>query len=462
MREPLEATVRQALALTERRFITVSEPAVPELRNLTRAMNLMVDRLRTMFDEQAGQVEAWRKQANGDSLTGVSNRSHFMARLKGVLNAEDGSTVGILVLVRVVDLQGLNRRLGRLRVDALLARTGEIILEAATRTGAFESGRLSGSDFAVLLTDTASLKEPSNHLATRLREQLLSLAAGSTVVVSSVRWWPGASVASLLAASEHALARAESRGPSALQVDDSGDSLALGEDALSQRLDQALLPGQPTLVEFPLLDIHQGLMRLECSLRLQWEQGDEPVPTAVWLPFANRLGRTTEIDLAALELTLKAIDRDRIPRSLRLCAHTLQDPDFLGQLSDLLTRSAANVPGLWLEVDESVALRDLRALDDLSKVVHEHGGRLGLEHAGEHLLDPSVLLEIGLDFVKLDSSLTDGLARDEARTQHVAGSVRMFHGIGLRVYAEVAADQRDAPALWQAGVDGVTGAVVTL
>ena len=194
IRQPLEATVRQALALTERRFVTVREPSVPELANLTRAMNLMVDRLRAMFEEQSGQVEQWRRQANNDPLTGVSNRGHFMARLKGVLNAEDGSTVGILVLLRVIDLQGLNRRLGRLRTDALLAHVGDVILAAAERAAAFESGRLSGSDFAVLLTDAHALKSPSNQLAARLREQLQSLDEGAFVVVSAVRWWPGASV----------------------------------------------------------------------------------------------------------------------------------------------------------------------------------------------------------------------------------------------------------------------------
>jgi len=38
--------------------------------------------------------------------------------------------------------------------------------------------------------------------------------------------------------------------------------------------------------------------------------------------------------------------------------------------------------------------------------------------------------------------------------------VRMLHGIGLKVYAEGVAEAEDAAALWQAGVDGLTGPVV--
>ena len=73
--------------------------SVPELREVTRAMNTMVGRLKGMFDEQAGQVEQLRRQANCDTLTGLSNRAHFMGRLKVALNSEDGSAGGAIVLV---------------------------------------------------------------------------------------------------------------------------------------------------------------------------------------------------------------------------------------------------------------------------------------------------------------------------------------------------------------------------
>jgi EAL domain-containing protein (putative c-di-GMP-specific phosphodiesterase class I) len=161
-------------------------------------------------------------------------------------------------------------------------------------------------------------------------------------------------------------------------------------------------------------------------------------------------------------MALESIDIDSIPRSLRISPDALAAPGFLEQLDALLQRYQSSTRGLWLEVDESVALRDLGVLTDLAAAVHRHGAKLGLEHAGEHLVDLAALLEVGLDFVKLDASLTEGLAKDEARSQHVAGSVRMLHGIGLRVYAEVDADPRDAFALWEAGVDGITGSVYTL
>ena len=132
------------------------------------------------------------------------------------------------------------------------------------------------------------------------------------------------------------------------------------------------------------------------------------------------------------------------------------DEDKLVAIHRLETH-AASAPGLWLEVDEQGALSQLALLRELVGMAHARSARVGLEHAGHHLSDPSALLEAGLDFVKLDASVTEGIAHDEALGQHADALVRMLHGIGLKVYAEGVASADDAAALWQAGVDGITG-----
>jgi hypothetical protein len=52
LRAPLLAVIGQARAITERRFTTIEEPDVPELRQLATAMNATVGRLKGMFEEE--------------------------------------------------------------------------------------------------------------------------------------------------------------------------------------------------------------------------------------------------------------------------------------------------------------------------------------------------------------------------------------------------------------------------
>jgi len=460
IRVPLLRTVDQAKAITERRFVTVDEPDVPELRNVTRAMNAMVGRVKAIFDEQAGQVELLRREAHCDPLTGLSNRAHFLGRLKVMLDAEDGAATGALVMVRLVELQSLNRTLGRSGTDRMLQDAAAAMVESSRRVPGAEVGRLNGSDFALALPDVQSLRESAADVSARLRALLRPHEGGTHAVVGAVCWTHGAALSTLLAAADQALARAESRGPHAVELDDNTDSGALGEDAWRHRIQAALGERSAQLVDFPLVGRTGELVHLESPLRLRLGAEGALVSAAQWLPMARRAQLTADVDLLAIELALLAIAADSMPRSINVSPSSLADSAFSTRVHALVVAHPAAAPRLSLELAEAGAVKQLHLVRELAEQLHGSGTRIGLEHAGERLADTRGLLESGLDFVKLDASLLHGLASDEARAQHVAGTVRMLHGIGLRVYAEGVSEVDDAAALWAVGVDGITGPVV--
>jgi diguanylate cyclase (GGDEF)-like protein len=460
IRVPLLRTVEQARAITERRFVTVDEPDMPELRNVTRAMNSMVGRVKAMFDEQAGQVELLRRQAHCDPLTGLSNRAHFLSRMKVMLDSEDGAASGALVMVRLVELQSLNRTLGRSATDRLLQDAASAMVESSRRLSAAEVGRLNGSDFALALPDVDSLRESAVDVAARLRSLLRVHDGGAHVVVGAVRWTHGAPVSTLLAAADQALARAESRGPYTVELDDSSDSGALGEDAWRHRIQTALAERSAQLVDFPLVGRNGELVHHESPLRLRLGAEGALVSAAQWLPMARRAQLTADIDLLAIELALLAIAGDSLPRSINVSPSSLADSVFSTRVHALVMAHPMASPRLSLELAEAGAVKQLHLVRELAEQLQGSGTKIGLEHAGERLGETRGLLEAGLDFVKLDASLSQGLSSDDARAQHVAGTVRMLHGIGLRVYAEGVTDVDDAAALWACGVDGLTGPVV--
>lgn len=457
MRAPLDAVVDQAAALTERQFVAVDVPSTPELRKVAQAMNAMVTRLKSMFDEQAVQVERLRQQANCDPLTGVYNRAHFMSRLKVRLGSEDGHFSGVLMLVRLTNLQGLNREMGRIQTDSLLRGVAAAMSESALRLGSQEVGRLNGTDFALILPEVESLREPAVDVAARLHALLKGHDAECSAVVSAVRWHDGVALSALLASADQALARAEARGPYAVELDDSADGLVLGEDEWRHHMESAVARGQLMLGSFPVLDMQGGVIHLECPLRMRFGDDATWLTAAQWLPMARRGQITSLIDLAAAKLALQAIAADGVSRAVNLSPGSLLDGGFVPALRVAMSALPDAAAKLWLEVAESGAMRQPVLLRELVSQVHAHRARVGLEHAGEGLTDSTALLGAGLDFVKLDASFIDGLANDATRARLVASSVRMLHGMGLAVYAEGVDELADAQALAQCGVDGYTG-----
>ncbi len=89
IKKPLSTMVEQAEAITERRFLTISEPRIPELRSIARATNDMIRRLHNRAIEETSRLEALHKQINYDPVTGLANREYFMNRFVEIVGGGD-------------------------------------------------------------------------------------------------------------------------------------------------------------------------------------------------------------------------------------------------------------------------------------------------------------------------------------------------------------------------------------
>lgn len=466
----LDGAVDQAQALIAGRFVSVDEPATPELRRLTRAMNTMVARLKLVFDAQATQVETLRRQANCDALTGVANRKHFLAQVAAGLEGESGPASAGLVLVRLRDLAELNRTLGHAPTDRLVNGVAQALLAYSDQVRGSLIGRLNGSDFAVFLPVGGVAEETAQALSSALKMLLPSFAANASVAIGAVevdrREAPMLDLPRLLGAADAALALAESRGPFAVEAGGRPrafeDVAARGEGAWRQHIAESLAhEGRALLVEYPMVGPEGRLVHLECPLRLKLDPEGGFESAAYWLPLAMR-GRLTPLaDERAVELALAAIQRDGQARSVNLSPASLSDAGLVARLRARLQESPRAARLLWLEVPESAALEHFALMQELGRQLRPVGVRFGLEHAGERLRHVETLYEAGLDYVKLDASITFGVAEDAGRAAFLKGLVAMLHSLALQVYAEGVRHEADARSLWTCGVDGVTGPWVT-
>jgi EAL domain-containing protein (putative c-di-GMP-specific phosphodiesterase class I)/GGDEF domain-containing protein len=479
LRRPLDEVVRQATLLQRGEYLTLAEPAVPELRRLTRTMNTMVERLRTMFEAQAVQVEALRRQATCDALTGVSNRTQFMALLGASLQREDGPAAGGLVLLRLLDLAQVNRTLGPDGTNRLLATIGQVLQAYTARVEGAFVGRLNGSDFGLALPQGGLALEAAQAVVDLLHSALPGFAHGVAVAAGAIETRHGAPLAEVLGRADLALARAEGAGPFGV---DTGFDVApaeadaapsdwadLGERGWTARVRAALgddrieldLGGAMQLASFPLVDASGRLIHLECPLRLRLS-ADGPFEVAArWLPLALRGRLTGTADERALALALQAITADGQPRGVNFSPASLDDGGFVARVRAQLLAAPRAARSLWIEVAESAAIDRFELLHELARQLRSTGARLGLEHAGERLTRIDRLFEAGLDYVKLDAALSDGLGADEAKARFVRGLVTMLHSLPVQVFAEGVADDAAAQALWRCGVDGITGPFVT-
>ena len=463
LKGPLDAVIEQAKAITLRRFVTIDEPKVPELRQLAVAMNATVGRLKSMFDEEADRLDAVRREANCDALTGLANRSYFMARLRETVAADDSSG-GAVFIARLANLATVNQTLGRDATDELLRAYGEALAEVARKYPEGLAARLNGADFALLVPALASPQETAHQLL----QSLVQVASAYLPEYPST-WlgcghFPrGVETAAILAQVDAALAAVEAEGRNGMCLVDmrQGDEAPRSSEEWSNIIRRALEQRWVRLVSFPVASLDGGLIHRECPLRLMFDPSGEWQPAGRFLPVAERLRLTPQLDLAAVALGLDELEaKPALPGlAINLSASSLELTEFRTELRQLLKRRSGT-SRLWLEVAESGVLAHFAAFRELCSELRDVGCKLGVEHFGRQFSEIGRLHDLGLDYLKVDGSFIRGLDQNIGNQTFLKGLSTIAHGIGLQVIAEGVTSAAELQALGLLGFDGATGPAV--
>jgi predicted signal transduction protein with EAL and GGDEF domain len=463
IRRPLNAVVGQAQAISERRFVTIQEPSTPELKSLASAMNAMVERLKAMFAEEAARLEQVRREANLDSLTGLANRAFFMNELAAALSDDDAAASGSLILLRLADLAGINKRAGREMADELLRRIGSTLSRLADEKPHAASARLNGADFALLLP---GVQDPAPY-AEILLHALNDLTAAGLIDsehighIASGVYLHGQAIGSLLSRVDTALASAEAQsGLAWCKAESTDDQLATSNADWKKLLEGAIRTQRLRLIDFPVAGNTGQLLHFECPLRLQTTEDGEWLTAGSFMPMASRLSMTTELDLAAARLALERIAAGAPAVAVNLSGESILDADFRARLFAQIAARKDLAPRLWLEVSEIGAFQHFEEFHAFCDALRPLGCRLGIEHFGRQFSEIGRLHGIGLDYLKVDGSFIRAIDTQSGNQAFIKGLCSIAHNIGLTVIAEGVQTAEELAILPELGFDGATGPAI--
>ena len=173
---PLDTMVRQAEAISQREFLSLPTlPRTPELKRVVLAMNQMVEKLKTLFAEEAARSEKLLSESYRDGLTGLANRRLLDEQLADQLRVAEQNGDGHLLMLQLNDLAGLNQRLGGQRTDALIGAVGELLkrLTQVPERRTWLAARNRGGEFSLLAPDLDT--EDATRLAAEISATLENL-----------------------------------------------------------------------------------------------------------------------------------------------------------------------------------------------------------------------------------------------------------------------------------------------
>jgi diguanylate cyclase (GGDEF)-like protein/PAS domain S-box-containing protein len=220
----------------------------------------------------------------------------------------------------------------------------------------------------------------------------------------------------------------------------------------------ALMENRFRLVQQPiasLLGEDKGMF--DVLVRMLDEQGGEVLP-AEFIAAAERNDLMKNIDRWVIGASMSfAANRAAACIFVRVSRDTVLDKSLVGWLEAQLKSLKIEPKRLCIQVTEELATQYVRQTKELAEHLHQLGFRFAIEHFGTGRDPLRLLADIGMDFIKVDGSLMQGLSTNQLQQQRVKGLVEAAKRKGVETVAERVEDANTMAVLWQLGIEFIQG-----
>jgi diguanylate cyclase (GGDEF)-like protein len=406
-----------------------------------------------------------------DAATGLATEVFARDRIDQLIDAEGQGGAAALVIIAISRFTRINSRFGRSFADKLLRAVAQRLLRLAvnstldvTEKGRRHAIRMGGAEFALLLEPPFDLRD-----AVMLAQQVIDIferpfVIDSVIVHLSCR----AGIAtvseaddtaeSLFKKATQALDILKLQGPNNFMVFDPTLEEALtSNDDLEADLRLAIREDALDVVFQPQINLVTGAISGFEALARWTHPKLGAVATEAFLHIAEEAEILPQLGELILRASLVHAQNWSHSIAVNVAPSQLRLPDFDAQLEQLLNEVGFDPQRLTLEITETALIDDFESIAAMMSRIKRLGVRLAIDDFGTGHASYSYLKQLPFDYLKIDRSFIQGIARDRRDRAMAKSIIEMARTLGMAVVAEGVETQVQAELLAGEGCTAYQG-----
>jgi len=404
-------------------------------------LGIFQDTSKTRFGQEQNDEIAFR-----DSLTGLANRNHFIARLEARLEQSNPSREHSLLLVDVDNFKRVNDSLGHRIGDQLLVGLARRLRTALGKSALI--ARIASNEFAVLLEgmDAVSAAELARDTLVAL-DPPLYVDGHPTLISCSI----GLTTArphetdpqTLIKHAGLALHRAKANGGHQVQVFTEALIAEVSNKLFMQNnLRRALEQNELLLHYQPKVCLKRArLLGLEALIRWQHpEKGmirpDQFISIAEETGLIVPIGKWIIREVCRQLHRLAAMGFGDLQIAINLSPKQFTDPELVQSFITILDEERIAPERLELELTESLLLDATDATRETLEALKRLGMSLAMDDFGTGYSSLSYLKKFPIDIIKIDRSFIKDIPDNQDDMEITSAVIAMAHNLRLQVVAE--------------------------
>lgn len=452
----LKRLTKQAEAVSSNNFIINTDiPATKEFKEVTLAMNKMVEKVKDIFEKEASSARDYHRLLYTDPLTSLGNRNYFELKFNEFLASQEAETKGVVLTLFIDGLIEANKTMGHEKVDKLIQDLSSLLKSEIKAMDQAVISRIDGTKTAVIFPRTDI--DEAESLAEKVLAQAIMTLERSSIPECGIKlilqpYGIQDTISGLFTQLDSRLSSAQRNTINT--VTENKESTAIERETVEKRIKEHSI----ALALQDVFDRNGDIIHAEAYVRL-YDEHQTLLQAGDFIPLVHKMHLDTKLDQNVINFAIKEEILQSREIAINISLRFIQDKDMLRWLKERLA-SVDDGRVFNFEISNNNLLHSLNEAMDFAKMLTDSGHKFGIDRFSiEENSNLNYLQMLTPDYLKIDSIYLYEMIQGK-KGQNNSALQTLIESLDIKIIASNIEDKEIKEALETAGIQYFQGSLL--